>query len=95
MAATGIYGKHPGFGDFISAGLPALAESHMVPWWTALLSDTRDWLGDAWEPVWDNAQPIRFWIGGAVWGGPHLRGVARASRDKVGRRFPLLSLIHI
>ncbi|TRW99620.1 type VI secretion system-associated protein TagF [Paracoccus sp. M683] len=92
MASPGIYGKHPAFGDFISAGLPVLAESHMVPWWTGLLSETRDWLGDRWEPVWDASLPIRFWIGGAIWGGPHLHGVARASRDKVGRRYPLIAV---
>lgn len=90
MASPGIYGKHPGFGDFISAGLPALADSHLVPWWTDLLAETRDWLGDRWEPVWDAAMPVRFWIGGSIWGGAHLRGVARASRDKVGRRYPLI-----
>lgn len=92
MAAPGFYGKHPGFGDFLSAGLPAIAESHLVPWWTALLADTREWLGDRWQPVWDGAAPIRFWIGGAIWGGPHLQGVAKASRDKVGRRFPLIAV---
>ncbi|AUH33522.1 type VI secretion system-associated protein TagF [Paracoccus tegillarcae] len=92
MASPGIYGKHPGFGDFISAGLPALAESHMVPWWTELLSATRDWMGDGWDAAWDTALPIRFWIGGAIWGGAHLRGVARASHDKVGRRFPLIAV---
>ncbi|MFV0300193.1 MAG: type VI secretion system-associated protein TagF [Paracoccus sp. (in: a-proteobacteria)] len=92
MATPGIYGKHPGFGDFLSAGLPELAESHLVPWVTQCLAETREWLGDAWEPVWDRAAPIRFWIGGAIWGGPHLRGVARPSRDKVGRRFPLIAV---
>lgn len=92
MASLGIYGKHPAFGDFISAGLPGVADSHLVPWWTGLLAETRDWLGERWEPVWDSAMPIRFWIGGAIWGGPHLRGVARTSRDKVGRRFPLIAV---
>lgn len=92
MAAPGIYGKHPGFGDFIAAGLPVLAESHLVPWVTDCLAETREWLGESWEPVWDSALPIRFWIGGAIWGGPHLRGVARPSRDKVGRRFPLIAV---
>lgn len=92
MAAPGIYGKHPGFGDFISAGLPGLAESHLVPWLTDCLAETRDGLGESWAPVWDAALPVRFWIGGAIWGGPHLRGVARPSRDKIGRRFPLIAV---
>lgn len=92
MAGPGIHGKHPGFGDFITAGLPAMAERHLVPWWTGLLSDTRDWLGETWEETWDASLPIRFWIGGAIWGGAHLRGVARPSRDRVGRRFPLIAV---
>lgn len=92
MAGPGIHGKHPGFGDFITAGLPAMAERHLVPWWTGLLAETCDWLGAAWDATWDGSLPIRFWIGGAIWGGPHLRGVARPSRDRVGRRFPLIAV---
>lgn len=92
MAAAGIYGKHPGFGDFISAGLPVVAERHLLPWLTSLLAETRDGLAGEWEPVWDAALPIRFWIGGGIWGGPHLQGVARPSRDRVGRRFPLIAV---
>ncbi|WP_299840671.1 type VI secretion system-associated protein TagF [uncultured Paracoccus sp.] len=90
MAAPGIYGKHPGFGDFISAGLPELADRELVPWMTGILAETRDGLREDWEPAWDAALPLRFWIGGAIWGGPHLQGVARPSRDRVGRRFPLI-----
>ncbi|AUH64932.1 type VI secretion system-associated protein TagF [Paracoccus zhejiangensis] len=92
MAAPGIYGKHPGFGDFISADLPELADRELVPWMTGLLAETRKGLGEDWEPVWDVALPLRFWIGGAIWGGPHLKGVARPSRDRVGRRFPLIAV---
>lgn len=96
MAATGLYGKHPGFGDFIAHGLPAPAQAAIEAWLTQVMPPLRDTLGERWEPVWDSAPDIRFWFGpavaGAGWEAP-LAGVIRPWRDKVGRRFPLVCAV--
>lgn len=88
--AAGLYGKHPGFGDFISAGLaegwPAFAD-----WLQAALGDWREGQGPDWQARFDAAPVLRFWIGPALTGaGQALRGAMAPSRDRSGRRFPLV-----
>lgn len=90
MARVGIYGKHPGFGDFISAGMSDGVEQALTLWLDGSLSTVRQSLGDAWQVAFDMAPTLRFWIGGdVVPGGTPLRGVMAPSRDRVGRRHPL------
>ena len=90
---AGIHGKHPDFGDFISAGLPVAADQGLVPWLGGILATVKEGLGDDWERVWDSAPTLRFWIGGGLWGGAHLQGAMIPSRDKVGRRYPLMAVV--
>ncbi|MEM6371305.1 MAG: type VI secretion system-associated protein TagF [Pseudomonadota bacterium] len=84
-----LYGKHPGFGDFLSSGLERSAVQTLEAWVQAVMPATRDLLGEAWEAAWAAAPDLRFWIGPDVLGVP-LCGVWRASCDKVGRRYPLM-----
>ena len=90
-----LYGKHPGWGDFVQAGLPLPLLAPLESWLDAVMTETRAALGPDWEPVWDRdgtARPVlRFWLGEELWGQP-VCGVMAASRDRVGRRFPLLML---
>ncbi len=88
---VGLMGKHPGYGDFLQAGLPQPLVNSMNGWFDATLPPLRDQLGDHWGPVWDAAHDLRFWIGRAVLGRTTV-GVLRASRDRVGRRFPFVML---
>ncbi|MFD1881850.1 type VI secretion system-associated protein TagF [Paracoccus pacificus] len=90
LAGAGLYGKHPGYGDFLAAGLVRSAEEVLIPWLTQTLGQMREALGDGWAGVFDNAPPLRFWIGSGVAGPSGLRGALRPSRDSVGRRFPLM-----
>jgi len=91
---AGFFGKHPGFGDFIAFGLPVALREELETWLTATLSQARQRLGGAWEHTYDSARPLRFWIGPAALTDPGaLRGVLWASRDKVGRRYPLVVLV--
>lgn len=91
---AGIYGKHPGFGDFIAAGLPDAVFATLGDWAQAVLGEWREQAGEGWQAAFDGAPGIGFWIGGALTGaaagGLPLRGVWAASRDRAGRRFPLL-----
>ena len=87
--ALGILGKHPAFGDFVQAGLTERTVSTLSLWLDRSLSQLRGEMGDAWPVFWDGAQGLRFWIGPGV-AGLVLAGVMIPSRDRVGRRFPLL-----
>ncbi|MDO5622821.1 MAG: type VI secretion system-associated protein TagF [Paracoccus sp. (in: a-proteobacteria)] len=89
--AAGILGKHPGFGDFIAAGLPGVVTRDLGDWAQTVLGQWRDAMADGWQARFDACPVLRFWIGPAVLGGgAALRGVWLPSRDRAGRRFPLL-----
>ncbi|MCU0826894.1 MAG: type VI secretion system-associated protein TagF [Tabrizicola sp.] len=90
-ASLGIFGKHPGFGDFLAHGLSEPSRNGLDSWLGACLPPLRDRLGDGWEAFWDMAPVLRFWIGRAL-AGRTMAGVLRTSQDRVGRRFPLLLL---
>lgn len=86
----GIYGKHPAFGDFISYGVSERFQTGIDPWIGKILGEVRNHLGGNWQQVYDNALPLRFWLGTRVFGESNLRGVILFGRDKVGRRYPLI-----
>ncbi len=89
--AVGMFGKHPAFGDFIGTGLPDPLRKGLEDWLNTTLSRLRDALGEeGWQTTYDNAPLLRFWIGAAVFRTVALRGVLLVSRDKVGRRYPLV-----
>ncbi|GAB1478664.1 hypothetical protein MASR2M74_12120 [Paracoccaceae bacterium] len=89
--ALGVYGKHPAKGDFIDYGLPPAVLKRLEVWLDAVLAEARTALGPAWEAVWPAAPRLHFWLGEGIWGEP-VAGVMAASRDRVGRRFPLVML---
>lgn len=90
-AVIGIMGKHPDYGDFLQAGIPEPLVDVMNGWLDACLPVLRDQMGEGWPPFWDGAQDVRFWIGRAVFG-QTVVGILHPSRDRVGRRFPLIIL---
>jgi type VI secretion system protein ImpM len=89
IATIGLIGKHPGYGDFLRWGLSDAVADAMTQWRDAVLPPLRDEMGEDWGAFWDAAQTLRFWIGRAVWGRT-IVGVLRPSRDRVGRRYPLI-----
>ncbi len=90
----GLYGKHPAFGDFLTAGLDPQAQAALENWLAQVMPQIRDGWGEHWGPAFDASPVIRFWYGSDVVGmsGP-LCGVMAPSRDKVGRRFPLIAAV--
>jgi type VI secretion system protein ImpM len=86
---VGILGKHPAFGDFLRHGVSDEVAGRITGWIDPTLHALRDQQGDRWEAFWDTARGVRFWIGRAV-AGRTLAGVLRPSRDRVGRRYPLV-----
>lgn len=89
---TAYFGKHPGHGDFIGAGLPDMVERGLSDWLGATLGEVRDILGESWDQIQHSPVALRFWLGAALGQGQAWRGVLRMSGDKVGRRYPLLIL---
>lgn len=89
---TAFFGKHPGHGDFIGAGLPDLVERGLSDWLGATLGEVRDILGESWDQIQHSPVALRFWMGAGLGHGQAWRGVLRMSGDKVGRRYPLLVL---
>lgn len=87
--AFGVYGKHPAKGDFLEHGLPPALRRALESWLDGALAEARGALGPAWEGVWPAAPHLMFWLGEGIWGEP-VAGVLAPSRDRVGRRFPLV-----
>ncbi|MDO5603702.1 MAG: TagF domain-containing protein [Paracoccus sp. (in: a-proteobacteria)] len=118
---AGLWGKHPGHGDFLAAGLPEGLRAMFVPWLDACLTGLREGWGEAgWGAGFDAMPPVCFWFGPALTGaappgataptgraladaaggdaaahaapmaGAPLVGVMIPSRDRVGRRYPLV-----
>lgn len=86
-----IFGKHPGFGDFLSAGdLPGGGTQLLMDWITLTLGGWRETAGPDWQVIFDEAPALRFWVGAGPGNGVALQGVALPSRDRTGRRFPLI-----
>ncbi len=89
--AFGVYGKHPAKGDFVEYGVPPALLRVLEGWLDKALAEARESLGPAWDQVWPEAPHLCFWLGEAIWGEP-VAGVLAPSRDRVGRRFPLVWL---
>ncbi|MFV0410672.1 MAG: type VI secretion system-associated protein TagF [Paracoccus sp. (in: a-proteobacteria)] len=88
---TAVFGKHPGFGDFLSAGdLPANGIQLIMDLLADRFGIWREGAGPDWQLIFDTAPALRFWIGAEPGRGAALRGVAMSSRDRTGRRYPLI-----
>lgn len=94
QVSVGVYGKHPAFGDFVSTGLSAPLVDLLEQWFAHVMPRLKSGWGDAWEHNFDAASGLRFWFGPDLTPeGRGFLGVVRTSRDKVGRRFPLVAAL--
>ena len=87
--AHGWFGKHPEIGDFVARGVSEPLRDALQDWLDGALGLWRAEAGDGWEAAFDAARPVRFWIGAGVLGQGRSGGMA-PSRDRVGRRYPLV-----
>lgn len=88
----GLFGKLPAKGDFVTRAIPAEVLQHWETWLERVVSGAKHHLAHAWEPTYEAAPVWRFWVGETVFGHP-VAGAFTPSRDRVGRRFPLLLLL--
>lgn len=89
---VGLMGKHPAFGDFLSARVLYEVETALTAWIDRSLTALRAELQKDWAEFWRHGQVLRFWIGREVFGQSVL-GIYRPWHDKVGREYPLLLVV--
>ncbi|SEW40142.1 hypothetical protein SAMN04488515_2670 [Cognatiyoonia koreensis] len=94
QVSVGVFGKHPEFGDFVSTGISAPLVELLEQWFGHVMPSLKIGWAEAWESNFDTAQSLRFWFGPDLTPGGHgFLGVVRTSRDRVGRRFPLVAAL--
>lgn len=86
----GFFGKLPGLGDFIRAGLPEDVVAAWEAWVKEGLAASRAALGEAWLDAFLEAPVWRFRLAPGLLGTHGLAGVMAPSVDRVGRYFPLM-----
>ncbi|NTF33716.1 type VI secretion system-associated protein TagF [Rhizobium skierniewicense] len=91
----GFFGKIPSHGDFISEGLDRELISAIDGWLRAGMHACADVFVDRWSAVFSTFPPIRFIIERGVWGRHAYTGVLMPSRDRVGRKYPLVILAQL
>lgn len=84
-----VYGKLPIAGDFLTIEVPKALLRPIEDWLARGTAAARDACTGDWNTVFDAGGAWYFWIGEQVLG-RRMAGVMRPSRDKVGRRFPVM-----
>ena len=88
MSTTGIFGKLPCYGDFLSRDL----NTHFVDVWDAWLqgyvSGTQEQLGESWLDIYLTSPIWRFAFSSGVIDENNWAGIVLPSVDRVGRYFP-------
>ena len=87
--ASGLFGKLPGQGDFLSRRLPTEFLQVWDPWLQASLSESRAALGDGWLDAYLTSPIWRFVLTPGIAGQAAWAGLLMPSVDRVGRYFPL------
>ncbi len=88
-SGPGFYGKLCAKGDFVSRRLPSSFVGPWDAWLQAVLSESRQRLGEDWLPASMTAPIWRFVLSSGLCGAEVVTGVLMPSVDRVGRHFPL------
>ena len=89
-ARLGYFGKLPGHGDFVRAGLSEESVAAWDGWVRAGMIESRAMLGEGWLAAFLEAPVWAFGIAPGLCGGAGLAGVMAPSVDAAGRYFPLM-----
>ncbi|MFV3073442.1 type VI secretion system-associated protein TagF [Niveispirillum fermenti] len=89
---SGLFGKLPLFGDFISRNVPAALVERLNGWVQAGMLRSRADLGDEWLSYYLCAPIWHFALAPGLCGPWAVAGVMIPSVDKASRHFPLLAL---
>ncbi len=86
---TGVYGKLPAYGDFISRNLNASFVNPWDEWLQHFISGSQEQIGDNWLNVYLTSPIWRFVLSPGVIDSNMWAGVVMPSVDRVGRYFPI------
>jgi type VI secretion system protein ImpM len=86
---TGWYGKLPASGDFVTRRLPPTFIEPWDAWLNAMVTGSRERLGEGWRDAFLSAPAWRFVLAPGVIGVQAWAGLIVPSVDSVGRYFPL------
>lgn len=92
MVELGLYGKVPAHGDFVSRGLARPFVKAWDRWICEGLLDAEARQGTALWEGWHQRVPRALWLPAGHLDRKSVTGVVLASRDTVGRHFPLALL---
>jgi len=88
-ATTGLYGKLPCAGDFVTRSIPATFVAQWDDWLQRSLVASRAKLGNRWTEIYLESPLWRFVLQPQVCGSQSWAGVLMPSVDRAGRYFPL------
>jgi type VI secretion system protein ImpM len=88
MSSTGIYGKLPAHGDFISRNLPTHFLNLWDAWLQGYIASSQEQLGEAWLDIYLTSPVWRFALSAGVLDEGAWLGIVLPSVDRVGRYFP-------
>ncbi|KPF45780.1 type VI secretion system-associated protein TagF [Rhizobium sp. AAP43] len=91
----GFFGKLPSHGDFVGWGFARDFELTLQAFLQTGLQSCASKLGSSWEDAFAGMPPWRFIVERGLWCGGTVAGVLVNSRDRVGRRFPLIVAVQI
>jgi type VI secretion system protein ImpM len=89
FSPTGLYGKLPCAGDFVTRTLPAAFVMRWDDWLQRALAASRAKLGERWTDLYLQSPIWRFALQPQVCGPQAWAGVLMPSVDRAGRYFPL------
>ncbi|KQO77685.1 type VI secretion system-associated protein TagF [Rhizobium sp. Leaf262] len=91
----GFYGKIPSHGDFVSEGMDRDLIGALDGWIRSGLHACADVFAERWTAVFTTSPPLRFIIERGIWGRSAYVGVLLPSKDRVGRKYPLVVLAQL
>ncbi|MDH5354765.1 MAG: type VI secretion system-associated protein TagF [Gammaproteobacteria bacterium] len=86
---TGVYGKLPAYGDFVSRNLQASFINPWDEWLQHYIFTSREQLGNQWLDIYLTSPIWRFVLSSGVIDDKKWAGIIMPSVDRVGRYFPL------
>ena len=91
----GFFGKIQSHGDFISEGMDRDLIGALDGWVQAGMHACADVFASRWNSVFSASPPLRFITERGIWGRNAYAGVLLPSRDRVGRKYPLVVLAQL
>lgn len=84
----GLYGKLPGYGDFVHRNLPNNFLTAWDEWLQGYIASSREKMGESWLNIYLTSPLWRFVLSAGVIDDRHWAGVVLPSVDQVGRYYP-------